>query len=387
MKKTIALILAVIMLLSAVPMQSFAAFDWLLPEAVKIEVLDNTPISNKYVQYIASDEEMPDTFNYGLNVGVDSRYKIHLSNGRTLEVDNYELVGTDLLSGVLGSGVFLYVNSKECAEAVAEGKSTVKVSVSVYLYYTNNTIKSYHFETEKPIVEEIVKDVRLLDSMPEHYSKTIPAADFIGKRFEVEYADGRKEILTVTKDSEFGDYHLGNEIFYVWYGENSYKDELTGETVYYEGLEFDYIDANIVLDRKFIPCPYSGIEITDHKINGKAGLTELTYKLSYKDGRVLEKTCTFTEPVTTEAYAVIDTVDGYDVTASVGGFGGGYTVYIDIGHYIWGIENFLEGDIKDFCDCRCHKDGILNYIINVFIIKIWQIFGINEYCNCGDWHW
>ena len=73
------------MLLSAVPMQSFAAFDWLLPKVVKVEILDNTPISNKYVQYVTSDEEMPDSFNY--NIG-EELYKIYLSNQEIVNLLN-----------------------------------------------------------------------------------------------------------------------------------------------------------------------------------------------------------------------------------------------------------------------------------------------------------
>ena len=50
MKKTLSLVLAVIMLLTAVPVQSFALFDNLNPTVVKVEFADDLPISNQHVQ-------------------------------------------------------------------------------------------------------------------------------------------------------------------------------------------------------------------------------------------------------------------------------------------------------------------------------------------------
>ena len=50
-KKILSLILAVIMFMTAVPMESFAApFEWLRPFVYKVEFIDNNPISNSYVQ-------------------------------------------------------------------------------------------------------------------------------------------------------------------------------------------------------------------------------------------------------------------------------------------------------------------------------------------------
>ena len=384
MKKILSLILAVIMLISAVPMQSFAAFEWMLPEVVKVEFTDDIPVSNKFVQGVENADMSDVSLDY-----CNYSFKLYLSNGRTIETNNHNLLGPDLPSGVVFTSVYVRTDPKECAKAIAEGKSTVKVNVGVLVYYINETIRSYHFEMEKPIVEEIVKDVKLLDPMPETYDKYYAVVSFEGKRFEVEYGDGRKEILTVTKDKndELAEYYLGDESIYMYYGENSYIDSVTGETVYYEGLEFSYIDTNVVLERKFLPCPFSSYEITDYKLDGKAGLTELAYKLTYKDGRVIEKSLSFDKPVKYEEYVVIDNVDGYDIYVGIEGWGEFYELESWIGNVVWGMESYAEGDIKDFCDCRCHKTGFLNFIINMFIQKIWQIFRINENCQCGYWHW
>lgn len=381
LKKTICLILAVVMLISAVPMQSFALLEKLLPKVVEVELTDNIPVSNKFVQ--GSADTYPDTV---ILSDCNYTFKLHFSNGRTVETDSYYLLGEDLLSGVSYSYVSMSVDSADCAEAIAEGKGTVKVNLSVFVVYIDGSIKFYSFEKDKPIADEIVRDVTLIDPMPENYNKLDPTADFVGKSFRVEYSDGSEEVLILEDLGDKG-YYLGEESVYMWYGEDCYKDSITGETVYYEGLEFDYMDTYVVLERKFIPCPFSSFEVTDYELNGKAGLTALSYKLTYKDGRAVEKSFTFDTPVTNEDYVVIDTVDGYDVSVIVEGWSDYYYIDAGIGYTIWEIEDYIEGDIKDFCDCRCHKHDFLSIVIHTLICKVWEIFRIKEYCECGYWHW
>ena len=131
-----------------------------------------------------------------------------------------------------------------------------------------------------------------------------------------------------------------------------------------------------------------GFEITDYKLNGKGGVTSVTYKLTYKDGSVIEKTCNFDEPIDDDSYIVIDTVDGNDIKLGVFAWSTDeYGIQSWIGYEIWDLYVELEGDIVDFCDCRCHKDGILNNIVYNFLCRIWQIFRIKEYCQCGIYHW
>ncbi len=390
MKKTLSLILAVVMLMSAVPMQSFALFDWFLPKVVKIEIADDVPISNKQVQSMQPYYGVDDVYVYGLGGSYRHSYKLHLSNGRSFEVDNYDLLGTDLLSGVLFTSVSMFVDRDECAKAIADGKSTVNVDLRATLYYVDDTIRTFNFEAEKEIIDEIVKDVSFIDTMPDSYDEYNPTASFIGKKFEVEYADGSKETLAIEDKGNNG-YYLGAESISLWYGEDKYIDETTGETVYYKGLEFYYVDTTVVMEREYLPCPYSSLEILDYSLNGKGGITELTYKLAYKDGRILEKTCSFDKPITYEDYVVIDNVDGNDITVGVDAYGfgdSGYFVEVWVGCDIWEMESIAESEnITDFCDCRCHKDSLLNLIVNTILCRIWKIFGINEYCQCGSWHW
>lgn len=386
LKKTLSVILVAILLISAVPMQSFAAFDWIWPKVVKVEFVNNVPLSNKHIQNLDSWYGTSDAYVYDVSTEKQI-YKLYFSNGRTVEIDNNELYGTDLLSGVLYAGTVVHVNREECAKAIAEGKNTVNVSISVVVYYVNDNFKIYSFEMEKEIVDEIVKSVELIDAMPESFDTSYPEKSFVGKKFEIEYGDGNKEVLEFEFMGDNG-YYLGNEPVYMWYGEDKYIDETTGETVYFEGIQFDYIDEFVVLDKKLIPCPYSSVEITDYKLDSSvAGITELTYKLTYKDDRVVEKTLTFDKALTYAESKVIDTVDGNDINLYVEAWADSYCIELGIGNYIWEITDYVEGDLVNFCDCRCHKNELLNIIVHTLICKVWEIFRINEYCKCGDWHW
>ena len=385
-KKTLSIILVTVLLISAVPMNSFALFDWIWPEVVKVELVNNMPLSNKHIKNLDSWYGMADTYLY--DIGTEKQiYKLYFSNGRTVEVDNYELYGTDLLSGVLYAGVTMRVSKEECAKAIAEGKNKVNVKVTAVVYYLNDNFRLYSFEMEREIVDEIVTSVELIDPMPENFNYNKPEESFVGKNFEVEYADGRKETLTLEDGGDSG-YFLGDEYISMWYGEDSIIDKTTGETKHYVGLEFWYLDTLVILERKYIDCPYSTIEISDYKVNGKGGVTELTYKLTYKDGRIIEKHCVFDKPIDYKEDVVIDTVDGNDITIGTNGSIDSYYIYAEIGYAIWNVNEAVEAyDIENFCDCRCHKRDLLNIIVNSFICKVWEIFRINEYCQCGKFHW
>lgn len=139
--------------------------------------------------------------------------------------------------------------------------------------------------------------------------------------------------------------------------------------------------------KKLIPCPYEDFEVLDHEFDGKGKLTSLTYKITYKDGDILEKTHTFEPGAVSEEAAVIDIGDGNNIEVyfSVDA----YTYWIDVylGHDVWEMNEHIEGNAQDVCDCRCHKDNIFDIIVTMFLSRIWEIFRIKEYCQCGYWHW
>ena len=382
MKKTISLILAVIMLLSGVPMQSFALFDLFKPKVVKVEMLDNYPISNQYVQ---NNQYYGECDFYGCEGFGPLDYKVYFSNGKT------EVIGYDGYEGskVFSSIEFVYVctvaYAEKCAEAIATGKDTVEVDVVVCIYYSDDNFDSFTFTMEKPIVDKIIADVRLVGNVPTMYDTDWPISDFIGKKFEVEYADGKTETHTLKTAKE--GYVLGDEYVNIWFGEDKYIDSVTGETVYYKGLDIVYVDCIAPIEREYLPCEYESLDITDFKLNGKGDITEVTYKLTYKDGRVIEKTCAL-DRTDYNYYTAIDMVDGFEIYFGFDCYDSYYCIDAKMGYNIWEINYYAEYEnMEDFCDCRCHKDGLLNQILNAFLCKIWYFFGINEYCQCGYWHW
>lgn len=375
------------MLLSALPLQGFALFDWFKVKVTDVEILSGAPVSYQYVQNNEGIFEPELVYLYGYEGVGPLEYEVKLSNGKSCVIDSRDGSENNWLSGIEYIYAYSVVNKEECAEAIAEGKSTVDVHISVVVWYNSDEFNTFIFTKEYPIVEKIVDDIRLVDSMPESFNEDWPYDDFVGKKFEVDYADGRTETYTLTTDMNAG-YYLGDYYVVLWYGEDQYVDENTDEIVYYKGLDVMYMDAVSPIERKLLPCPYDSIEITDYELDGKGGVTEVTYKLVYTDGKVLEKTYTPDAPMTTAEYYVIDNVDGNDVNFGVSNWSDTYSMEVWIGYRIWEKYYIAEYDgITDFCDCRCHKDGLLNVIINTILYKICQILRINEYCQCGAWHW
>ena len=88
-KQTISIILAILMLITAVPMQSFAAFDFFYPTVDKIEYAkDVKPLS--YKEIIAQSKESDDGYVYNfLDIGFD----VYFSDGKKLENVNYSIIG------------------------------------------------------------------------------------------------------------------------------------------------------------------------------------------------------------------------------------------------------------------------------------------------------
>ena len=147
------------------------------------------------------------------------------------------------------------------------------------------------------------------------------------------------------------------------------------------------MDTDVIIERDYIPCPFSSFEITDYKINRNSVLTDLSYKLNYKDGRVIEKTFVFDKPIDSEDYVIIDNIDGYDITVGVNGWSDCYFVESWVGYPVWEIDYYIEGDATDFCGCICHKHDFINTVIYILLCNVWEIFRVKEYCVCGYWHW
>lgn len=386
LKKILCLIIAVIMLMTAVPVESFAgALDWLRPIVYKVEFTDNNPISNSYVQkhndmldvdkaYILVTD---DIYNYNC--------KLYFTNGRTIEINRDNPSGSDFASIISSIDMAMVLDTAECQKAAYMGEGIVNVEVKLIVNYLYGEPKEFSLVTKKTIVPGIVSNVRIIDPVPYHYNEAWPYDDFVGKKFEVTYADGSKEIRTFRKNSY--DYGLEDTKAELSCGENKYIDKETGELVYYKGLDIFFIDSYFPVERKLIPCPYKNIKITSVFPNGKGGLLGLTYALTYKNGKTSLKSYTFDSPLMYGNSQVIGKIDGYNVTVSVGSKDDQYSIKAQIGYDIWETVSEVNDSFSDLCDCKCHKTGWLRKFFHSIRNAFWKLFGKKEFCQCGMAHW
>lgn len=384
-KQTLSLILAVIMLLTAVPMQSFAAFDFFYITIDELEYAGAVaPISYKSVVSQKTSEDDEYAFFYD-----NPNYDITLSDGKAFE-NEWGIVNYKSIRSI---SFIERINIDDCIKAYEQGKKTVNVEVEAFIQYVNNKYNAQTFTLERSLVKEIVKNITLVDTLPEIKENDYNINfNFVGKKFEIEYADGTKKVAAVEETDV--DFLLDGESISISNDDKYYYDEVTGEKVYYTGITVEFIDATTIINKQVHTCNYSSIELLDYSFNDDAKLVSVTYRLTYKDGNVIEKTCAFDEEseVDTHGYTTVDTVDGYDVKVRVhispAVFRQNSYCFVEI---IYGLDgwNLINSeciyDFTEICDCRCHKSGII-YLFNQIVFKFQEIFGIETECKCGAYH-
>lgn len=203
MKKTLSIILVTLFIISAVPVQSFAAFDFFYPTVDKIEYAkDVKPLS--YKDIIAQSKESDDGYVYN---SFDTGFDVYFSDGKKFENVNYSIIGYKGVEAIVFNEC---INVAECTEAITQGKTTVNVDVNVGVVYRGRPTVYGTFTLERPIVKEFVKNITFVDTLPEikedDYNINF---NFVGKKFEVEYADGTKKVAAV-EETEF-DFLLDGE--------------------------------------------------------------------------------------------------------------------------------------------------------------------------------
>ena len=383
-KKLLSLVLAVIMFISIVPMESIAAFEWLRPFIYKVEFVDNTPISNSYVQKNNNMLDVDKAYIYPTDDIYDYTCRLYFTNGRTIDITKDSL-GSDFGTIVSKVDMVMILDTQECYNATYWGDGLVDVKVDLVVHYFYGEPKEYSFVVEKPIVSGMVTKVRLIDSVPANYNTVWPYDDFVGKRFEITYADGSKEIATFKNYSHY--YGFNERKAELRYGENKYIEPATGELIYYKGLDIFFIDDYFPVERKMLPCPYKNIKITKHTLNGEGGLTSINYTLTYNNGKTTSKSYTFKTPLQYGGSQVVGKIDGYDVTVTVGSDGDDYSIKAQIGYQIWDTVSEVNGKFSKFCDCKCHKTGFLRKFFHSVRNAFWKLLRIKEICQCDMPHW
>lgn len=385
-KQIFSLILAILMLITAVPMQSFAVLDFFYPTVDKIEYAkDVKPLS--YKEIIAQSKVSDDGYVYN---SFDTGYNVYFSDGKKFENVNYSFIGHKGVEAIVLTEV---IDVAECTEAINQGKTTVNVDVNVSVAYRGRPTVYKTFTLERPIIKEFVKNITFVDTLPEikedDYNINF---NFVGKKFEIEYADGTKKVAAV-EETEF-DFLLDGESISIYNRDSYYYDDVTGEKIYYTGITVEFMDEKIIINKQEHICNYSSIEISDYSFNNEGKLASVTYRLTHKDGNVIEKTNTIDEGVKADTFdgIIVDTIDGYDVKVNVyvspAVFRQNSYCFVKI---IYGLDgwNLINSeciyDFNEICDCRCHRSGII-YIFNQMVFKLQEIFGRETECQCGTAH-
>lgn len=376
-KKIISFILAVIMVMSLVPMQIFADEELILE---KVEVADDVPISYYRILYHGGADYMGTDFDrlYDISGWHRYNYKLYFSNGLVLET--VESSYDDLLSyGITSYYVETIFNRNECETAILEGYPTVKVTVKVHMTKTSGEEEIKEFELDRAITERIVKSIKLIGDVPVYTDDYSFREAFYGREFEVEFYDGSKKVLTF-------DGYLGTDyISTIYHEEREEIDEVTGEKVFYRDVEFHYIDGMYCAASEKIDCPFEGIEIIDYKFDRNVDLKSLEYKIAYKNGKTVKDKISFEVAENVSNETVIGEIDGYPLKVRLWADGADYQFKLSAGYDIWGIEGFSTGETREICKCICHKNGIL-YFLSLFVIAFWKTLNMNTSCKCGYVH-
>ena len=399
LRKTLAIILVVLMLMSIVPLQSFAALSLINPEIKSVAFNEGVMISMKEI------EKLHDYYNEDIIVLQNDRDPFYaepasgfyydnlivsFSNGKTVELDR---LFDEIPSTTSYSGPKFNVSYEDCKKAIENGDSTVPVNVELSISFERGKNKRFEGDVECKIVESYVKSIRPACELQPFHHKMYYWDYFEGMEMIIEYADG----TTKTAPIILGEY-TG------WFGPLSLDGRpLVAESVSTDGefpeemgssVEFVYCDASVEVPVEVIDCPYRRIDLIDYTIEKNNVLTSITYKITKMNGEteIRTKECNitaFTDAVT------IDKVGVYrvDVELNIGmasfkenssayihlSLGDGYSVYS------YRFYDMAEYDARDYCSCICHKNGVAKLIYSM-LIKIWDLFGINEQCRCGAWH-
>lgn len=343
MKKFIAVVITVIMLMSLCGMQSFA-FTIKLPTVTEAKILGDDPVSVKgldksaevrqeYIDYLKEwyDIDIEDMGYLSEEINKlylgDIDVELTLTDGSvaTMNVDEYYEI--DRYTEITVSAYVTYENYLELKES---GADTVKITFDCSVYsYVSGYSKDSTFTVERDTVDCVIKNFEPVSAINYELYEYSDTLDLDGKKFSVTYADGTKKTLTAEYDIEEELYALGEDYIYLWFNED-------------DTVEIQYIDEiythSVTWDKEL---PYESIEITDYTFTEEEGLTSISYVITDNKGK--EKS--FTIDTTPALYdgslypewhdiAVFDSCsvtlygdDAYDDNEEVTG----YAIYLGLG--------------------------------------------------------
>ena len=400
LRRILAIIFAILMLMSIVPLQSFAALSLINPEIKSVKFDEGVMISMKEIEkfhnvlnediIVLQNDRDPYASTPASGFYYDNLI-VSFSNGKTVELDR---LFDDMPSTIGYSGPKFYVSYSDCKKAIENGDDTVPVNVELTISFKRGNNKHFEGEVECKIVESYIKSIRPACEFEPFHHKMYYWDYFEGKEMIIEYADGTTKTAPIIQGEYAG-----------WFGPLSLDGRpLVAESVYTDGefpeemgssVEFVYCDASVEVPVEVLDCPYRRVDILDYTIEKNNVLTSITYEVKKINGeaQVYVKECNITDFDDT---IIIDKLGAYrvevdlniDVATDKENSVGRVVICLGDGNNenSYRFYDYEEYDASDYCSCICHRNGI-SKIIYRLLCKIWDLFGINEQCRCGAWHW
>lgn len=316
MKKLIAITLTAIMLMTVLPLNSFALFGK-LPVVTDIKLTTEDPI---YYSLIKSELESlyeyeqesgetlkEEDFQFDICYHLDDyTFDVQFKDGTslTLTEDYYEADDYSMT-------IYALVDAREVIKAFENGETTVPLELYAELEGMYKQSESEVFSSEISIQESYFKEIRYISGLPEAIGEYDYWVDLAGCKFEVTYYDGSKEILEVEVD-EYDDYLID--------GKTLYFDIIVEEDDTDKGLiDFYCYDAECTAEINLIRYSFSGIYFLDIIRSEETGdIESFEYEIVMKDGSTKTFTVDNIEYITPEdieepPYAIVGQIDGYDI--------------------------------------------------------------------------
>lgn len=328
MKKVLAVVITVIMLMSLCGMQSFA-FTVKLPTVTGVESVAGTSVSMKaldnskkntddYIAYVTEElgisieelrEHCEELFGESFedmfySFQVSDILALTLSDGSEVEIDTDLYYEIDRYTKI---NVNAHVTYDDYLTAKQENADTVNVTVDCEVYsYISGISKDSSFVIEAELVDCFVKDFTPVSVIDYSLYEDSDELDLEGKKFLVTHADGTAKTYTAKFDAAEESFMLNGEDLYVWFDDDKvtieYMDEFYEHSVSFDG-----------------ESPYESIEIVDYELSETEGLTSVTYEITDNKGNSKSFTADMT-PYLEEGslypeyyYSMVDAYDSYGV--------------------------------------------------------------------------
>lgn len=374
MKKITAIILTVIMLMTVLPLNSFAFFGSKLPEVKNIVFESNDPIycsllkeDLEYLEdYAKENEETLEDADYIFDICYqlyDYNITVEFTDGKKLELteDYYETDDYQIT-------VYAETDIREAISAFEKGEKTVplKVYAEINNYFKETVSKE--FSAQINIQECYFKEIKYISGLPESISENKYWLDLAGCKFEVTYFDGTKKTVEIPLDEESYFYEID---------EQTLSCRIDAEN---SRIVFNCFDAEFFADIDIISYPFSDIVITDFSHSKETGLLEnLSYEIIMKDDSTKAFTVDSIEYIFPEdpeeaPYAVVGQIEGFDIIVRT------EVEILEVSPSIMIVSDELsiEGaDLNDF-NTNVYREEINNPIVN-FLMKL-----INSFRKIAD---